>query len=171
MNLNDEIVILPFLSTSINQYAALEFTDRTLDTICMWEINIPSGQILPYIHNGSLPSTIAFKSTNKEEHEVLFPTHARLKFVKRRTEQFERVKHDGSIKTQTLTIYGFDLVGFTDIEPNFWKNVRKNLVGEENRNNSSNKRRRGGTRKHKKIKNRRNEIKRRLQSASNSSSA
>lgn len=111
MREGEELVILPFLSTSINRHVAGHFGNNT----CMWEITVPPGQIFPYVSE-FMPENLS-SQTNEwaSEQEVLFPTHARLRLVSKSVDQVS-------------TIYRFQLVGFAEKAPDFWDRTRANLL-------------------------------------------
>jgi hypothetical protein len=106
----EELVILPFLSTSINRHVAGHFGDST----CLWEIVIPPGQIFPYVSE-LIPEHLGNEeSASQTEQEVLFPTHARLRLVSKSVDQVPN-------------IYRFQLVGFAEKSPDFWGKTLANL--------------------------------------------
>ena len=111
MKEGDEMVILPFLSTSINRHVASHFGNNT----CMWEITVSPGQIYPYVSE-FMPETLSAQTNEwASEQEVLFPTHARLRLV------------DKSVD-QVPTIYRFQLVGFAEKAADFWERTLANLI-------------------------------------------
>lgn len=111
MKEGDEMVILPFLSTSINRYVASHFGNNT----CMWEITVSPGQIYPYVSD-FLPEILNSEINEWDsEQEVLFPTHARLRFI------------DKSVD-QVPNIYRFELVGFAEKAADFWDRTLTNLI-------------------------------------------
>lgn len=111
MREGEELVILPFLSTSINRHVAGHFGNNT----CMWEITVSPGQIYPYVSE-FMPETLS-SQTNEwaSEQEVLFPTHARLRLVDK-------------LVDQVPNIYRFQLVGFAEKSPDFWDKTLANLI-------------------------------------------
>jgi hypothetical protein len=111
MREGEELVILPFLSTTINRHVAGHFGNNT----CMWEITVPPGQIYPYVSE-FMPETLSSQSNEwASEQEVLFPTHARLRLVSKSIDQ-------------SPTIYRFQLVGFAEKTADFWDRTRANLL-------------------------------------------
>jgi hypothetical protein len=111
MKIGDELVILPFLSTSINRYVANRFIDP--ESKIIWEIIVSPGQIFPYVSE-SMPLYLGVNNGLQNEQEVLFPTHARLQLVHK-------------IVDQVPNIYRFQLVGFAEKSPDFWDTTHKKL--------------------------------------------
>jgi len=110
MEEGDELVILPFLSTSINRYVAGRFGVGD----CMWEIRVLPGQIFPYVSE-SIPVYLGVNNGLQNEQEVLFPTHARLRLINKSVDQVPK-------------IYRFELVGFAEKSPDFWDKTLANLL-------------------------------------------
>jgi hypothetical protein len=116
MEIGNELVILPFLSTSINPNVANRFTGRESDNnACMWEITIPQGTIFPYVSDFKPEQLGNQESARRSEQEVLLPTHARLKLLSKTIDQWPR-------------IYRFQLIGFAEKSPDFWDRIRENLL-------------------------------------------
>lgn len=116
MEIGEELVILPFLSTTINQHVATRFTGRSNDNnACVWEIIIPQGEIFPYVSE-LIPEQLGNQESAREfEQEVLLPTHARLQLLNKTIDQWPR-------------IYRFQLVGFAEKSPDFWNRTLANLL-------------------------------------------
>ncbi len=112
----EELVILPFLSTSINRHVATRFSGNSrINNSCVWEITIPPGQIFPYVSE-LVPDHLGNQqSAEDSEQEVLFPTHARLLLISKSVHQ-------------SPNVYRFQLVGFAEKAPDFWDKTLKNLV-------------------------------------------
>ena len=112
----EELVILPFLSTSINRHVATRFSGRASNNnSCLWEIIIPPGQIFPYVSE-LIPDQLGNQqSAGVTEQEVLLPTHARLRLISKSVDQ-------------SPNIYRFQLVGFAEKAPDFWSRTLENLV-------------------------------------------
>ena len=116
MKIGDELVILPFLSTSINPNVATRFTSRmNANKACLWEIKISPGQIFPYVSEFVPEHLGNAESANQSEQEVLLPTHARLRLVSKSVDQSPK-------------IYRFELVGFAEKSPDFWDKTLANLL-------------------------------------------
>ena len=142
MMIGEELVILPFLSTSINQHVAGRFTSRiNANKACLWEIIIPSGQIFPYVSE-IVPEELGNEnSAERSEQEVLLPTHARLRLISKSVEQ-------------SPNIYRFELIGFAEKSPDFWDKTLSNLLHvlpSKQPKSKKLKTKKGGTRKNKKI--------------------
>ena len=116
MNIGGEMVILPFLSTSINRYVAERFTSKlNINKSCLWEITLMPGQIFPYVSE-DVPDELGNEnSAQGSEQEVLLPTHARLRLLSKSVEERPH-------------IYRFELVGFDEITPDFWDRTLNNLL-------------------------------------------
>lgn len=112
----EELVILPFLSTSINRHVATRFSGNVRNNnSCVWEITIPPGQIFPYVSE-LVPGHLGNEaSAGDSEQEVLFPTHARLLLISKSVDQ-------------SPNVYRFQLVGFAEKAPDFWDRALANLV-------------------------------------------
>jgi hypothetical protein len=117
MQAGQELVILPFLSTSINPFIAERFIDSAANSI--WEIVVKPGQIFPYISE-SVPQMFGTNSGLQNEQEVLFPSHARLKLVGGRP---------GGRPGKEYFIHEFELVGFAEKSPDFWDRTYEKLMG------------------------------------------
>ena len=117
MRAGDELVILPFLSTSINRYIAERFIDSAANSV--WEIKVQPGQIFPYISE-SVPQMFNTNSGLQNEQEVLFPSHARLQLVGGRP---------GGRPGKEYYIHEFVLVGFAEKSPDFWNKTYEKLMG------------------------------------------
>jgi hypothetical protein len=121
MNIGEELVILPFLSTSVNPRVATRYAGRASDNnACVWQIEIPKGQIFPYIAE-SAPNSIPHNlgnGTNKPgpEYEVLLPSHARLRLVNKFVDE------------RSTNIQHFVLIGFAEKSADFWEKTRTHLL-------------------------------------------
>lgn len=121
MEIGEELVILPFLSTSVNPRVARRFTGKASDNnACVWQIEIPQGQIFPYVSDSppdSIPHNLG-NGTNKPgpEYEVLLPTHAHLKLVRK------------FVDNHLNKIYQFQLLGFAEKSPDFWEKTHTHLL-------------------------------------------
>jgi hypothetical protein len=138
MMVGEEIVILPFLSTSINQHVAGRFTSSmNANKACLWEIIIRPGQIFPYVSD-EVPDDLGNEnSAEGSEQEVLLPTHARLRLLSKSVGQSPK-------------IYRFELVGFEEKSLDFWDKTLANLIGTLPASEPKSKKpKRGGTRKNK----------------------
>jgi hypothetical protein len=120
MEIGGELVILPFLSTSVNPRVATRFTGKASDNnACVWQIEIPQGQIFPYVSD-SAPNSIPHNlgnGTNKPgpEYEVLLPTHSHLKLVNKFVDRSNK-------------IYQFQLLGFAEKAQDFWERTSTHLL-------------------------------------------
>ena len=150
-----EMVINPFLSTSINPYVAMNFTGKGDAIRCIWEITIPAGQIFPYVSE-IVPEYLGNEASAKQsEQEVLLPTRAILKFKGMYATDDEN-KPLRSINIPHR-IYRFELIGFSGQllreTTVFWKKTFNNMLEELpivnhlNEEKYSKKRKYGGTRK------------------------
>lgn len=121
MEIGEELVILPFLSTSVNPRVARRFTGNARNNnACVWQIEIPKEQIFPYVSDSppdSIPHNIG-NGTNKPgpEYEVLLPTHAHLKLVNK------------FVDNHSNKIYQFQLLGFAEKSPDFWEKTHTHLL-------------------------------------------
>lgn len=113
MEIGEELVLLPFLSTSINPHVATRFTSRNQTKACRWEVTIPSGQIFPYV--SEVPEELDEESAEQSEQEVLLPTHAHLRLRDKLIDQIPKV-------------YRFELIGFKEKSADFWDNTLDNLL-------------------------------------------
>ena len=121
MEIGEELVILPFLSTSVNPRVSSRFTGRAShNNACVWQIEIPKDQIFPYVSDSepnSIPENFG-NGTNKPgpEYEVLLPTHARLKLVRK------------FVDDRSNKIHQFKLIGFAEKSADFWEKTLTNLL-------------------------------------------
>ena len=121
MGIGDEMVILPFLSTSVNPRVGRRFTGNARNNnACVWQIEIPKGQIFPYV-SASPPDFIPHNFGNGTnvpgpEYEVLLPTHARLKLINK------------IVDGHSNKIHQFKLIGFAEKSEDFWEKTLTNLL-------------------------------------------
>jgi len=120
MTIGEELVILPFLSTSVNPRVARRFTGNAHNNACVWQIEIPKDQIFPYVSDSPpdlIPDNIGNGTNNPgPEYEVLLPTHAHLKLVGK------------LVDNHSNKIYQFQLLGFAEKSPDFWEKTRTHLL-------------------------------------------